>query len=84
MGYEVVLKAKKIRSIYFVGKFHITMDSLDGIGDFAEFAIMTDNKSMLSKYKVELEALANRFGLTESALQTKSYKQMIMEKTHDA
>ncbi|MGF1726844.1 class IV adenylate cyclase [Photobacterium nomapromontoriensis] len=80
MGYDIVLKAKKIRSIYFVGEFHITVDSLVGIGDFAEFAIMTDNESMLSTYKVELEALANQFGLTEAALQTKSYKQMFEER----
>ena len=80
MGYEVSLKACKTRSIYFIGKFHITVDSLEGIGDFAEFAIMTDDESMLATYKSELEALANQFGLTESALQTKSYKQMFLER----
>ena len=80
MGFKVVLKAQKTRSIYFVGEFHITVDSLEGIGDFAEFAIMTDDESKLSVYKAQLEALALRFGLTEAALQTKSYKQMFMEK----
>ena len=80
MGYEVTLQATKTRSIYFVGKYHITLDSLDGIGDFAEFAIMTDDESMLPTYKLELQALANKFGLSDSALQTKSYKQMFMEK----
>ncbi|WP_047043039.1 class IV adenylate cyclase [Vibrio mexicanus] len=79
MGYEVTLKATKTRSIYFVGKFHITVDTLNGIGDFAEFAIMTDDESMLDTYKVELENLASKFGLTDSALQTKSYKQMFLE-----
>lgn len=80
MGFEVVLKAEKTRSIYFVGDFHITVDSLPGIGDFAEFAIMTDDESTLSAYKVELEVLANKFGLASTALQTKSYKQMFVEK----
>ncbi|GIU53160.1 class IV adenylate cyclase [Shewanella sp. KT0246] len=80
MGYEITLKATKTRSIYFVGKFHITVDSLDGIGDFAEFAIMTDDELMLTAYKSELETLASKFGLTDSALQTKSYKQMFAEK----
>ncbi|HHX8551943.1 TPA: class IV adenylate cyclase, partial [Vibrio alginolyticus] len=54
--------------------------SLDGIGDFAEFAIMTDDESMLIAYRSELEALASKFGLTGSALQNKSYKQMFAEK----
>ncbi|MCC5515521.1 class IV adenylate cyclase [Vibrio splendidus] len=79
LGYEVILKAQKTRSIYFVGEFHITVDSLAGIGDFAEFAIMTDDESKLSVYKSELELLANKFGLTESELQTQSYKQMFEE-----
>lgn len=80
MGFEVVLKAEKTRSIYFVGEFHITVDSLEGIGDFAEFAIMTNDESMLAEYQSQLEALAKQFGLTESALQTQSYKQMFAEK----
>lgn len=78
MGYEVVLRAKKVRSIYFIGEFHITVDTLDGIGDFAEFAIMTDEESRLSAYKSELEELAGRFGLTQLELETKSYKQMLV------
>lgn len=78
MGYNVVLKAQKVRSIYFVGGFHITVDTLEGIGDFAEFAIMTDDESKLSIYKTELEELATKFGLTLSDLQTKSYKQMFV------
>ncbi|CAG9296479.1 class IV adenylate cyclase [Celerinatantimonas diazotrophica] len=80
MGFEVVLTAQKTRSIYFVGAFHITVDSLAGIGDFAEFAIMTDDESKLSIYQAQLEELAQQFGLTRASLQTKSYKQMFMEK----
>ena len=75
----MILKAQKTRSIYFVGEFHITVDSLTGIGDFAEFAIMTDDESKSSAYKDELELLASRFGQTQSALQTQSYKQMFEE-----
>jgi adenylate cyclase class 2 len=83
MGYEVVLKAKKVRSIYFVGEFHITVDSLAGIGDFAEFAIMTDDEAQLPRFKSELEALASKFGLTQSELQTRSYKQMFEERAYN-
>ncbi|MFA0570652.1 class IV adenylate cyclase [Vibrio gallaecicus] len=79
LGYAVVLKAQKTRSIFFVDKFHITVDSLADIGDFAEFAIMTDDESKLSGYKAELELLACKFGLTNTDLQTKSYKQMFTE-----
>lgn len=46
MGYQVRLITRKVRSIYFVNQFHITLDHLAGIGDFAEFAIMTDDHNI--------------------------------------
>lgn len=76
MGYELKLEMVKQRSIYFVGKFHITVDHLAGIGDFAEFAIMTDNEAMLEVYRAELVDLAAQFGLTETHLEHKSYRSL--------
>ena len=74
MGYEPYLVMKKVRSIYFVGQYHITLDFLDGIGHFAEFAIMTDEESLLTTYKAELEQLASQFGLTAEDLELRSYR----------
>ncbi|AJR09230.1 class IV adenylate cyclase [Photobacterium gaetbulicola] len=74
MGYEPYLLMKKVRSIYFVGPYHITLDFLDGIGHFAEFAIMTNDESLLAKYKGELEQLAKQFGLTSKDLEHRSYR----------
>ena len=79
MGYQVLLSMKKTRSIYFVGQYHITVDHLEGIGDFAEFAIMTDDESLLTIYKAELEALAGKFGLSTSDLEHKSYRAIFSE-----
>ncbi len=81
MGYEIVLEMKKTRSIYFVGKFHITVDHLDGLGDFAEFAIMTDDESLLESYRTELVSLAGQFGLTDKDLEHKSYRGLLTEKS---
>ena len=74
MGYQVRLQMTKQRSIYFVGQFHITVDHLAGIGDFAEFAIMTDDEAMLEVYRAELVGLAAQFGLTQAQLEHKSYR----------
>ncbi|GIU12225.1 MULTISPECIES: class IV adenylate cyclase [unclassified Shewanella] len=76
MGYEVSLEMKKQRSIYFVGKFHITVDHLAGLGDFAEFAIMTDDETMLDAYRTELVSLAAQFGLSEKQLEHRSYRSL--------
>ncbi|MGX9462829.1 class IV adenylate cyclase [Shewanella sp. A14] len=79
MGYQVCLKANKIRSIYFIGQYHVTLDYLEGIGSFTEFAIMTDDESMLATYKIELESLASQFGLGCADLETKSYRMLLTE-----
>ena len=79
MGYDLVLSIKKTRSIYFLGKYHITIDHLDGLGDFVEFAIMTDDESLLEAYKAELIELAGLFGLSSKDLENKSYRELYIE-----
>lgn len=79
MGYRVVLAMQKTRSIYFVDKFHITVDNLDGLGDFAEFAIMTDDESLLESYRSELIMLASKFGLSSTDLEHRSYRKIYSE-----
>ncbi|UGA53380.1 class IV adenylate cyclase [Vibrio sp. VB16] len=79
LGYDVVLKLNKIRSIYFVDKFHITVDHLHGLGEFAEFAIMTDDAGLLEGYRTELIGLASKFGLTDTELEHKPYRCLQLE-----
>ncbi|MEC4726592.1 class IV adenylate cyclase [Shewanella sp. D64] len=79
MGYQVSLVMKKTRSIYFIGQFHITLDYLEGIGDFAEFAIMTNDESQLEAYRYELEGLARKFSLNTADLEHKSYRTLFTE-----
>lgn len=76
MGYECVLRMNKTRSIYFLGEFHITVDQLDGVGDFAEFAIMTHDESRLDDYQQQLIQLARQFGLTAQHLEHRSYREL--------
>lgn len=71
-----VLEMRKTRSIYFIGKFHVTVDHLAGLGDFAELAIMTDDESLLSTYETELSELAGELGLEQNQKQTQSYRQL--------
>lgn len=73
MGYQVRLVTQKIRSIYFIGAFHITFDYLPDIGYFAEFAIMTDDEASLDRYRHQLRDLAAQFGLNDQHLETHSY-----------
>ncbi len=77
LGYDVVLVVQKIRSIYFIGPYHVTLDYIEGLGYFSEFAIMTHNVAKFAFYKQELEALALRFGLGNEHLEHQSYQTLI-------
>ena len=76
LGYECVLEIKKRRSIYFLGKFHLTLDHLDGLGDFAELAIMTDDETLLPEFEAQLLQLATDLGLCEAQRELLSYRQL--------
>ncbi|RTR40948.1 class IV adenylate cyclase [Shewanella canadensis] len=76
MGFKRVLEMKKTRSIYFLGEFHATLDHLEGIGDFAELAIMTDDEHRLAKYRMQLLELAASLGLESTQLETGSYREL--------
>lgn len=82
LGYQAVMTMSKTRSVYFVGKYHLTLDHLQGIGDFAEFAIMTDDEEALEHYKTELQSLAARFGLTDEERECKSYRDLYKALNH--
>ncbi|SUI81207.1 class IV adenylate cyclase [Shewanella morhuae] len=76
LGYECVLEIKKRRSIYFLGKFHLTLDNLDGLGDFAELAIMTDDEALMPEFEAQLVQLATELGLCEAQRELLSYRQL--------
>ena len=78
LGYQCVLEIKKRRSVYFLGEFHLTLDWLEGLGDFAELAIMTNDEAKLPIYEAQLLALAAELGLEESQRELLSYKQLQM------
>lgn len=78
LGYHCLLNYTKSREIYFLDEFHITIDKLDKLGSFAEFAIMTDDQSKLSLYSEQLKNLAMQFGFKEENLEKNNYKTLML------
>ncbi|WP_323968917.1 class IV adenylate cyclase [Aeromonas veronii] len=74
MNYRQILVITKRRSIYFIGPFHVTLDHLAEIGDFAELAIMTDDEERLPAFRQQLLALADQLGLSPDAQEPRSYR----------
>ncbi|MFP7408367.1 class IV adenylate cyclase [Aeromonas veronii] len=82
MNYRQILVITKRRSIYFLGPFHVTLDHLAGIGDFAELAIMTDDEERLPAFHQQLLALADQLGLSPDAQEPRSYRTLHMQAIH--
>ncbi|KIO34989.1 class IV adenylate cyclase [Shewanella sp. cp20] len=78
LGYGVVLRLTKTRSIYFIDQYHVTVDTLNGLGDFAELAIMTDDETQLADFERGLISLAEQLGLSEDDGETASYRELVL------
>lgn len=79
LGFVPSLRMEKNRSIYFLGRYHITIDHLPTLGHFAEIAIMTDDESALRSLLQELQQKAQELGLNESMREKRSYRQMLSQ-----
>lgn len=77
LGYHPAFTLEKQRSIYFVGQFHVTVDHLAGLGDFAEIAIMTDDATTLDRLKEECRYFATTLGLRAEQQESRSYRQLL-------
>ncbi|CNK05371.1 adenylate cyclase 2 [Yersinia mollaretii] len=77
LGYQPAFTLEKQRSIYFIDKFHVTIDSLVGLGHFAEIAIMTDDATALNSLESECRHLADKLGLLPAQQEYRSYRQLL-------
>ena len=79
LGYNCYLNYTKSRQIYFLNEFHLTIDKIDELGSYAEFAIMTDDQTKLPFYTAQLQKLAAKFGFNETMRESKNYKTLMLE-----
>ncbi|MGR5149842.1 class IV adenylate cyclase [Photobacterium alginatilyticum] len=77
LGYQAAFCITKTRSIYFLGQFHITLDKVSELGDFAEIAVMTDDKHRLDDLKAGCLELGEKLGLEHSDIESRSYRQLL-------
>ena len=63
---------EKNRSIYFLGRYHITLDYLPPLGHFAEIAIMTDDDQAVPELLRDLRQQAVALGLADSQREMRS------------
>jgi len=77
MGFVHTMTLAKTRSMYFINQYHVTLDYLEGLGHFAEFAIMTDDLDKFPYYKQQLKQLALSCHLHDGDIEHHSYKELM-------
>ncbi|WP_114010931.1 class IV adenylate cyclase [Cohaesibacter intestini] len=77
LGFEEKWQIRKHRDIYFVGKFHVTLDRIDGLGSFVEIAIMTDDQSALPALRDDIQDAASQLDLLKFPEVHLSYRQLL-------
>lgn len=77
MGYVPYLVIEKQRDIYFFGALHVTLDVVESLGSFAEIAVMSNDKEVLSELEKDISRAARQLNLDQIDFMTQSYRQLI-------
>jgi len=76
MGFILKDRFTKNRDIYFIDKFHITIDDLKNVGTFAEVATMTNDQSILPSLAKQAQTLATTLGFMPENIEKRSYREI--------
>ncbi|MEH0835045.1 class IV adenylate cyclase [Pectobacterium cacticida] len=77
LGYQPLFAIHKIRSIYFLNAFHITVDYIESLGYFVEISMMTDDETQLNTLRDRCIECALRLQLSLDNIEEKSYCQLL-------
>lgn len=77
LGYVPIHSINKTRSIYFLDKFHITLDYIESLGHYVEISVMTDDETALADLEEECLRCALRLGLILDNQEPRSYRQLL-------
>lgn len=75
LGFDAVLAVNKTRQLYALGEYVISLDSVEGLGDFIEV-----EKKGSSYEPRELTDFLRRLGIAEEQFERRSYLELLLEK----
>jgi|GEM_PF-651446 len=82
-AYKQVLKVTKIRTIYVLDSVLISVDRVDGIGDYIEFEIHQRNNKPDANEEKKIESLIKEFGLGEAYQTDESYYEILFNQKNN-
>jgi adenylate cyclase class 2 len=73
LGFRRIRKFVKLREVYIIGEFEISLDHLEGAGWFAEIEALTPD--------ADIDAMAYDLGLRPRQLEPRTYSEIVDEMT---
>ncbi|MEI7065450.1 class IV adenylate cyclase [Dickeya chrysanthemi] len=77
LGFLPIFEVNKTRSIYFLDRFHITLDYIESLGHFVEISCTTEDEAELDILGEHCQDCALRLGLQMDCIETRSYRQLL-------
>ncbi|MCI4029329.1 class IV adenylate cyclase [Dickeya dianthicola] len=77
LGFLPIFEVNKTRSIYFLDRFHITLDYIESLGHFVEITCMTEDEAELDILGERCTDCGLRLGLSMDSIETRSYRQLL-------
>jgi adenylate cyclase class 2 len=86
LGFEIVARVSKIRSVYRISthdrELTITMDCVEGVGEYAEIERVVEEPSAIENAKNDILELASNLGLGE--IEKRSYLSLLLGQSPNA
>jgi len=80
LGFYEIYKVKKLRKTYLLKDLIITLDNVDGLGEFIEVEGKASNDEEFKKKKDEIFKLLRKLGLSTEEISQRSYLEMLLDK----
>ncbi|NHJ49800.1 MAG: class IV adenylate cyclase [Asgard group archaeon] len=76
----VLIEVRKKREMHYIDNIKFNLDVVDELGTFIEIEAMTDDESDFQKLKLKVEKLIEQLEIPQSAIQSHSYSDLLIEK----
>ena len=81
LGFEEAFVIKKNRRIYALEGAEISLDSVEGLGEFVEIELILKNGAAVDGAKERLHGLSERLRVPKERLTTESYLELLASKS---
>ena len=80
LGFSEAGIVRKIREVFKAGEITVSLDAVEGLGEFLEVEIMAENEKDLETSRHKLFEFLKQFGFEEKDSIRTSYLEMVLEK----